>query len=87
MGYLCIMNRTMPNEAPLKLPLSAVLLDLLGAVLCGFGVYGLFVTDGPITFTPAAAIALVVIGVALMAYSLVAIMRSAREAARRARQV
>ncbi len=78
----CTLNRAMDSPAPLKIPLKAVLIDIVGALLCGGGVYGLMVDDGATRMNVAVAVLLIVIGVGLMGYAMLCILLRIREASR-----
>lgn len=75
-----------PERARLSVPLQLIVIDLLGVVLAGLGMFGL-VADAPPAFAPALgdpakAGLLVALGVVMMGYAIVEILRRARRAAR-----
>ncbi len=72
----------MQSSAPLKIPLKAVLIDIVGALLCGGGVYGLVVGDGATRMHVAVAVLLIVTGLGLMGYAMTRILLRIREASR-----
>jgi len=72
----------MPTRPPLRIPLKAVLIDVIGALLCGYGVYGLVEPDGAGAPPQAAAIAFAAVGAGLMIHALLTIMRRIREQVR-----
>lgn len=72
----------MESSAPLKIPLKAVLIDIVGALLCGGGVYGLVGDAGPTKMHVALAVMLIVTGVGLMGYAMTRILLRIREASR-----
>ncbi|MFN0301197.1 MAG: hypothetical protein ACKVQU_12700 [Burkholderiales bacterium] len=73
----------MESSAPLKIPLKAVLIDIVGALLCGGGVYGLVAEDGATRMNVAVAVLLIVAGLGLMGYAMMRILLRIREASRR----
>ncbi len=71
----------------LRIPLTLIVTDVVGAVTAGLGIYGL-AAEAPPAFAPALgapanAWLLVAIGAALMGYAVFAILRLAAKAARR----
>ncbi len=68
------------DQRPLKLPLRAVVLDVLGALLCATGLYGVLNPGSLPGFLP---FALIVVGIALMGYGMVVILSRIRDASRR----
>ncbi len=76
---------TLPMEPapPLKIPLKSVLINIVGALLCGAGVYGL-VADNPANRMHwLIAALLIVAGVCLMGYAMVRILVRMRDSSRR----
>jgi amino acid transporter len=75
------------SETPkLKIPFDWVVVDAIGALLAALGVLGLTGVGArfaPILESTAASVACIVLGVMLMALSLVQILRHMRESARR----
>jgi hypothetical protein len=74
------------DEPKLRIPLKWVVVDALGALLTGLGVLGLAGSGEPalpILASRAAALALVALGVLLMAIALVRILGRLRDSARR----
>lgn len=68
------------DQRPLKLPMRAVLFDVLGAILCAAGLYGVL---NPGRWPTLVALALIVVGVAFMAYGMTVILARIRAASRR----
>lgn len=68
------------DQRPLKLPMRAVLLDVIGALLCAIGFHGAL---SPGRLPAFLAYALIVVGVALMLYGMVQILARIRAASRR----
>lgn len=68
------------DQPPLKLPVRAVLADVLGAVLCAAGLYGVL---NPGHVSGLVALVLIVAGIALMVYGLATILARIRTASRR----
>jgi len=77
---------SVPEAPRLRIPLQLILIDAIGVVLAGLGIYGL-AADAPPAFAPALgdpakAGLLVAIGVVMMGYAIFEILRRARRAAR-----
>lgn len=68
------------DQPPLKLPVRAVLADVIGAVLCAAGLYGVL---NPGHVSGLVAVVLIVVGIALMVYGLATILARVRVASRR----
>lgn len=68
------------DQPPLKLPVRAVLADVIGAVLCAAGLYGVL---NPGHVSGLVAVVLIVVGIALMVYGLATILARIRVASRR----
>lgn len=68
------------DQPPLKLPMRAVLADVLGAMLCAAGLYGVL-TPGHVSGLFASV--LIVVGIALMVYGMATIFARIRAASRR----
>lgn len=68
------------DQRPLRLPLRAVMLDVLGAMLCAAGLYGVL---NPARLPGWVSFAMITVGVALMGYGLAVIFARIRAASRR----
>jgi hypothetical protein len=64
------------SDRPIKIPLRAVLIDLIGALLCALGIYALLVAQAVPWLL---AVALIVLGIALMLYGMITLVRRLRE--------
>ncbi len=73
----------MEPAPPLKIPLKSVFINVVGALLCGAGVYGLVADNAAKRMHWLIAAVLIVAGVGLMGYAMVRIMVRMRDSSRR----
>ena len=76
------LSPAMDSPRPLKIPVKMVLIDIVGALLCGVGVYSLMASDGTARMHAAVAALLMVSGIVLMGYAMLRILLRIRAASR-----
>jgi hypothetical protein len=69
----------MESARPLKIPIKAVLINVVGALACGVGVSGLAAADERFAMHTAIAVALIIAGIAMMGYAMVRILLRMRD--------
>jgi hypothetical protein len=72
----------MDAPRPLKIPVKTVLINIVGALFCGAGVYGFMAPNGSAPMHWAVSALLIISGIILMGYAMVRILLRIRAASR-----